>query len=103
MATHIQLQKPTAANKKHKMVFFKMTRDGLKRIKSVHFGQRGASDFTQHRNQKQRKSYLARHKVRENWNDPFAAGTLARYVLWNKGTIESSVRDYAKRFNLKLV
>ncbi len=49
---------------------------------------------------KRKESYLRRHKVRENWNDPTTAGSLSRYVLWNKKSFRASVADYKKRFKL---
>jgi hypothetical protein len=50
---------------------------------------------------KQKKeSYLARHKVNEDWNDVTSAGALSRWILWNKPTIERSVNDFKQRFNL---
>ena len=29
------------------------------------------------------------------------AGSLSRYILWNKPTLKGSISDYRKRFNLK--
>jgi hypothetical protein len=50
---------------------------------------------------KQKKeSYLARHRVNEDWNDVMSAGALSRWILWNKTTIEASVKDFKNRFNL---
>ena len=71
-------------------------------IKTVHFGQSGASDMTQHGNEDRKKLYLLRHKKNENWNDYQRRGGLARWILWNKPTLEASINDYVKRFKLKL-
>ncbi len=46
-----------------------------------------------------KSAYIARHKVRENWNDPMSAGALSRYISWNLPTISASIKDYKKRFN----
>ena len=35
--------------------------------RTVHFGQRGASDFTIHRDEALRRAYIARHGSKENW------------------------------------
>lgn len=87
--------------KKYKMIFYD---DNRKKIKTVHFGQKGALDFTRHKKEDRdarKKAYIIRHEKRENWSDPMTAGALSRWILWSKPTIEGSFRDYKKRFNLK--
>ena len=34
--------------------------------KTVHFGQKGASDYTQHKDAARKDAYIARHAVTEN-------------------------------------
>lgn len=68
--------------------------------KTVHFGATGYSDFTKHHDTKRKERYLARHRKNENWEDPFTAGSLSRYILWNKPTLSASISDYKKRFKL---
>tara|TARA_B110000503_G_C7170919_1_gene424236 strand:- start:3052 stop:3354 length:303 start_codon:yes stop_codon:yes gene_type:complete len=76
-----------------------ITDDG--KTKTIHFGAKGMSDFTKHKDPKRKERYLARHKKNENWNVPDTAGSLSRWVLWNKPTYEASVKDYKKKFKLK--
>ena len=52
-----------------------------------------------HLDEDRKKRYIERHK-KEDWTDPKKAGTLSRYVLWNKKTFRESVADYKKRFKL---
>ena len=66
----------------------------------VHFGAKGYSDFTMHKDEARKERYLARHKTRENWTDPKSGGALSRWILWNKTSLEASIRDFKKRFNL---
>ena len=40
-----------------------------KKIKTTHFGQKGFSDFTIHKDKSRKEKYLTRHEKRENWND----------------------------------
>ena len=40
-----------------------------------------------------KKSYIARHKPNQNWKDHTTAGFYAKNILWNKPTIEASIRD----------
>ena len=73
--------------------------------KTVSFGAAGMSDFTKHKDPERKQRYLNRHKSRENWNDPTTAGYLSRWILWNKPTIEESIKDTNNRFkniNIKL-
>ena len=72
--------------------------DGVK--KTIHFGAKGMSDFTKHKDPKRKKNYLARHKPRENWKVPDTAGSLSRWILWNKTSLDKSIKDYKRRFNL---
>lgn len=67
---------------------------------TTHFGAKGMSDFTKHRDEDRRESYLKRHRPNENWNDPKSAGALSRFILWNKPTLRASIEDYRKRFNV---
>lgn len=82
--------------KKYKAVF--ETKDG--KTKTVQFGAKGYSDYTKNKDDSRKKKYIQRHKKNENWSDPMTAGTLSRYILWNKKTIKASVADYKRRFNL---
>ena len=67
--------------------------------KTVHFGARGGSTFVDHKNPKTKANWEARHKVRENWRDYDSAGALSKHVLWNKTTLEASIRDLNDRQN----
>jgi hypothetical protein len=77
-----------------------------KKTKTIHFGARGYKDYTiyykkniEEANMK-KKAYIARHKENEDWNDPLTAGTLSRYILWEKPTIEASIKYYVNKFKL---
>ena len=68
--------------------------------KTTHFGLKNSSTYLDHKDDKNKDAYLARHKVNENWNDPTSAGALSRYILWNKTTLSASIADFKKRFSL---
>jgi hypothetical protein len=73
--------------------------------KTVHFGQAGASDMTQHKNEERKNRYIDRHKKNENWNDATTAGFYSRWILWNKPTLTESIKDTNRRFkniNIKM-
>ena len=77
------------------------------KTKTTHFGASGYMDFILYNKRdgkkkadEKKKAYLARHKVNEDWNDYTSAGSLSRWILWNKPTLKASIDDYKKRFNL---
>ena len=74
---------------------------------TVSFGQKGASDFTKHKNTDRKERYIDRHKAREDWTKSGAktAGFYSKHVLWNKPTLKESIDDINKRFknlNIKM-
>ena len=68
--------------------------------KKVYFGASGYQDFTIHRDEERKKRYIARHEKNENWNNPLTAGSLSRWILWNKPKLSESIADYKKRFKV---
>ena len=68
--------------------------------KEVHFGAKGYSDYTIHKDPERKERYLMRHKNREHWNDPVSPGALSRWILWNKPNLQDSIRDFRLRYNL---
>ena len=77
------------------------TNDKLKKTKTIHFGADGMSDYTIHKDKDRMNRYLNRHRKRENWEQCDTAGALSRWILWNKPTLEGSIKDYKKKFKLK--
>ena len=69
--------------------------------------ERGASDYTKHGEKARMERYLERHgggtptSTKEDWKDPTTAGSLSRWILWNKADLKASFNDYKRRFNLK--
>ena len=93
----VVIKKSTQPKKKYMAVFT----DNGKKVKTTHFGSAGMSDFTKHKDEERKKRYLDRHRKNENWNDYKSAGSLSRYILWNKTTLRNSIADYKRRFKLK--
>ena len=95
----VVISKSENKNKKCKAVI-----DGKK---TVHFGQAGASDMTQHKDKDRKQRYISRHKKNENWgaSGVDTAGFYSKHVLWNKETLKKSVDDLNNRFkniNIKI-
>jgi hypothetical protein len=94
----VVIKKSTNKDKKMMAIFY----DGEKKIKTTHFGATGYTDFIKSGgDEKKKKAYLDRHRTNENWNDYMSAGSLSRWILWNKKTLSASIADYKIKFNLK--
>lgn len=91
-------------SKKYRIVF---SEDG-EEFKHIDFGAKKYNDFIIYNKEdgkeeaeKHKDAYLARHKDNEDWTTPYTAGSAARWILWNKPTLEASWNDYKRRFNLQ--
>ncbi len=94
----VQIKSSSRTGKKLTAIFYD---DTNKKLKTIHFGAEGMSDYTLHKDKKRKQRYMDRHKSNEYWDNPMTAGSLSRYILWNKPTLKGSISDYRKRFNLK--
>jgi len=95
----VSFGKGTSGNAKMKAVFT----DGSGDTKTTQFGYKGMSDYTKHGDDKRKSSYLARHGAKssgQKWNDPTTAGSLSRWVLWNKKSLSESKKSFKNKFNL---
>ena len=86
---------------KHKYSVTIITNDKKKTIK---FGAIGYSDYTIHKNDQRKNAYIARHKINENFakSGIFSKGFWSRYILWNKPTIEASIKDTERKFGISI-
>lgn len=90
-----------ASNKPNKR--FKVVVKDDDKKKTIHFGlknPKGKGTYLEHKDDKIKDAWEARHKVRENWNDPYTAGFWSKWVLWNKPKLEDSLDDIEKRFKI---
>ena len=73
--------------------------------KTIHFGQKGYSDFTINKDPNRKKNYIKRHKNKENWNKSGinTAGFFAKHLLWNKPTLKKSIKSTEDRFNIDII
>ena len=65
--------------------------------KTVHFGDSRYSDYTQTKDDKIKKAYLARHK-HDNYTDPLYPSFYATNLLWNKPTLKESIVDINRKY-----
>jgi len=79
---------------------------------TTHFGASGYRDFTlmsdpkskfyiknSGEREKVRQAYLKRH-AKEDWMKPLTAGSLSRFILWEKTTIPAAIKNYKRKFSL---
>jgi len=96
----VTFRKSTNPQKKYMATFYE-DKNKKKKIKTVHFGANGMSDYTKHKDKSRKKRYISRHKSRENWEDFMSAGSLSRYILWGEPTLRESIKKYKEKFNLE--
>lgn len=92
------LSKSNLKNKKYKAVIF----DGKKK-KTIQFGSKGMSDYTIHKDDERKKRYIARHQVREDFDNLLTAGAWSKNILWNKKTISASIKDMENKYNINII
>tara|TARA_R110002074_G_scaffold30046_2_gene85475 strand:- start:332 stop:592 length:261 start_codon:yes stop_codon:yes gene_type:complete len=82
-----ELYKPFKSKAKNKKFSVYVMKDGKKKL--IHFGDSRFQDFTQHKDEKRRKSYLARARGIKNkkgeltWKDKNSANYYSVRLLWN--------------------
>ena len=69
--------------------------------KTIHFGDNRYQDFTLHKDDKRKKSYLSRHK-HDNYNNPNYASFYSTNLLWNKPTLKQSIQATNKKYNVNI-
>jgi hypothetical protein len=95
---YVNIKPSTSQGKKMMAIFYD---EAKKKIKTTHFGQETASDYTLHNDLSRKMNYISRHKEREDWEDYMTAGALSRWILWNKPTLSASIKDYMNKFRLR--
>jgi len=74
--------------------------DGIHKFKAVfpegrtvHFGRKGYSDYTIHKDPVRMKRYLVRHRRREKWgrSGQYTAGFWSRWLLWSRPSLNGAL------------
>lgn len=86
-----------------KKYMVKIERDG--REKTIHFGASGYNDYTSFpalQREARKKAYIGRHQSNEDWtaSGVDTAGFWSKHILWNKTSVQASLADTRRRFNL---
>lgn len=73
--------------------------DGKK--KTIRFGTSSNYVSNPNKTKQDRAAYIARHKVREDFNNPLTRGALSRWLLWGQSrSFATNLSSFKKRFNL---
>jgi len=91
----INIKPSDKPNKKYMALF-----EDKHEFRIVYFGASGYTDYTTNHDDEKKRLNLLRHRKNENWNNPMTSGALSRWILWNKPTLNESISDFKRRFNL---
>ena len=87
------------SNKRFKVVFYDRKKE---KVKTIQFGDKRYDNYTIHKDDKRKELYRKRHH-KDKIDEPMTAGSLSWYLLWNKKTLEASIKDYEQRFGFHFV
>lgn len=109
MVKLIKIVKSSKAAKKYD-AYFKLD-NGKEKV--VSFGSSSMRDFTLINDKNSefylpkvldrnvvKASYLRRHRARENWSNFLTAGSLSRWILWDRKTLKASIAKFKRKFKL---
>ena len=93
------LYKSTNPDKKFMIKFMN---EATNRINTLHFGSSQYSDYTLTNNERRKQLYKQRH-ASDNINDLSYPGAWSWHLLWNMKTIEESIKDMGRKFNINII
>jgi hypothetical protein len=72
--------------------------------KTINFGAEGYEDYTTHKQEERKDRYTKRHQTTEDWTKRGidTPGFWAKHILWNKPTLQASIKDTEQRFGIKI-
>ncbi len=90
------------SHNKDKKYMVKFINSKTRQMNTIHFGAFGMSDFTIHKDPHRRQLYIIRHN-KDKINNPDYAGFWSMNLLWNKPSLQSSIKDTEKRFSIRII
>jgi hypothetical protein len=102
MATHVTLRNLTPAERGQSSKKYKKYAAEINDGTIVYFGHNQYDDYTIHKDEERMQRYINRHQRRENWtlSGIETPGFWSRWLLWNKPSFRSSLKDLEKRFSV---
>lgn len=73
--------------------------------RTIHFGAKGMSDYTIHKDKQRQKRYIARHSgMGETWSKKGiqTAGFWSRWLLWGLPDLDKSIRMIERKFGVEI-
>ena len=95
---YVSIKQSTCSGKKMMSIFFDVNK---KKIKTTHVGASGYEDYTGHQDLQRKMNFLGRHETKENWNDYMTVGSLSRWILWNRPTLNESIKECMRKFQVR--
>jgi hypothetical protein len=102
-------------NKKYRIIFPSPTSSGIVRETPsdtpayIDFGATGYYDYINYNLEFgpsvaniHRERYLARHAPREDWTNVYSAGFWSRYLLWEKRSLKSAIKNIEKMIGVNI-
>jgi hypothetical protein len=89
-----------ALNKKNKYTI-QYINDKTGRINTINFGAKSYDDYLTSNDDEKKRLYRARH-VKDYIND-FTSGAFSWHLLWNKKTLQKSIKNMEDTFNIKII
>ena len=93
------LSNSTNPNKKYMVIFWN---EYTGRKNTIHFGNFASDDYTITNNDERKRLYKLRH-AGDMINDLSYAGCWSWWLLWNKKTLDASIRDMERRFKINII
>ena len=85
-----------------KKYMVKFINQATNKINTIHFGAYSYDDYTITNNDERKRLYIKRH-INDNITDLNFAGCWSMNLLWNKKTIDASIKDMEKRFKITII
>jgi hypothetical protein len=97
-------------------IILRPDRDGIHKFKvsvpkasglysTIHFGRKGYSDYTKHKDKERMGRYLTRHRKRENWTRAgrYTAGFWSRWLLWSRPSFREALKQTEKVLGQRII
>jgi hypothetical protein len=88
-------------DRKRAIAFFLMDNGKTIKRKFGYFGSKGT--YFDGASEEKRNAYIARHQVRENFNDIMTAGALSKEVLWTERDRSKIEKNINRKFGIPKV
>ena len=85
-----------------KKYMVKFINQATNKINTIHFGAYSYDDYTITNNDERKRLYKLRH-INDNINDLSYSGAWSMNLLWNKKTLEASIKDMEHKFNINII